>query len=103
MTEPGVAARHDLGRILDLAERSGVPATVVVNRFDLAPDLTARIEGECAARGVPLAGRIPYDPEIVRAIMDGRPPIRGREGPAARAMREIADAVLVNEEGRITA
>jgi MinD superfamily P-loop ATPase len=103
VTEPSLGGRHDLHRLLDLAGSMSVPAALVVNRHDLAPDLTARIEGECAARGVPALGRIPFDPEVVRAVVRGVSPVAGEDGPAARAIRRIAQEVIAPEEGRVRA
>lgn len=67
VTEPSCSALHDLARAADLAAHFGTPMIVCVNKWDLAPDLTDRIEAEMSARGVGLAGRIRYDPAVTAA------------------------------------
>ena len=88
VAEAGVSGVHDLDRVLDLATHFRVPAAVAVNRWDLSPENAERIESRCAARGVPFAGRIPFDRNVVDAIVAGIPPVLGADGPAARAIRQ---------------
>jgi len=92
VTEPSVSGVHDLARVLDLADRLSVPAAVVVNRWDVHPDGAVEIERMCRQRGIELLARIPYDPDVTRAQVAGVPVVDHGDGPAAHAMREIADA-----------
>jgi len=92
VTEPSVSGVHDLGRVLDLADRLSVPAAVIVNRWDVHPQGADDIETMCRSRGVELMTRIPYDPDVTRAQVAGVPVVEYRDGAAARAMRDIATA-----------
>lgn len=89
VAEPGVAGSHDLLRALDLAEQMGLPADVVINKWDLHPKDADDIISRCSKRGVDVVGRIPYDREVVNAIVAGCPPVTYSDGPASRAIREI--------------
>jgi len=67
VTEPSMSGLHDLERIADLAAHFGVPALVCINKFDLSPLLTDRIEAFCRDRELPLIGRIPFEPKVNQA------------------------------------
>ncbi len=67
VTEPTVSGEHDLERVLALARHFGVPAAVCVNKWDLNPAMTERIEKHAIESGARLAGRIRYDPGVTRA------------------------------------
>jgi len=71
VTEPSAAAAHDLGRILDLAGRFGLPAGVILNKADLHEAGAALVSSVASRHGAPLLGRIPFDPEVPRALARG--------------------------------
>ncbi|MCR4403641.1 MAG: ATP-binding protein [Firmicutes bacterium] len=95
VTEPTVAGSHDMARILELARHFGVNAMVCINKYDLDEGRTEDIERYCRREGIRLAGRIPFDEEVVNALARGAPAVMspagaGRtEGRASRAMREV--------------
>jgi len=70
VAEPTVSGRHDLGRVLQLAEHFRVPAMVCINKWDLNPRVTEEIEAEMHSKNVPLAGRIRYDNSVTRAQVE---------------------------------
>ena len=90
VTEPTPSGAHDLTRLLDLAHHFGIQATVVINKWDLAPELATQIETSCQERGVPVLGRIPFDKAIPRMLARGHLPL---EAPASaetqQAIRDI--------------
>ena len=75
VTEPTPSGLHDLERMLRLAQHFGVSASVSINKWDLAPTHTRIIEEACRAWGVPLAGRIPFDPNVPRLLAAGLLPL----------------------------
>ncbi|MCE5338508.1 MAG: ATP-binding protein [Methanomicrobiaceae archaeon] len=93
VTEPGVSALHDLERLVTVCRRFGVRIFVAINRFDLAEDICARIEGYCEKEGIGVAGRIPFDPAVVEAVRRGWPVTR-RDSPAAGALRALREHLL---------
>jgi len=72
VTEPTPSGRHDLARIVDLCVHFQVPAGVIVNKYDLSAARTGEIAADCAARGLPLLGRIPYDADVTAAMVAGQ-------------------------------
>jgi len=72
VTEPTVSGEHDLERVLSLVRHFGIAAAVCVNKWDINPEMTERIEN-CALRaGARVAGRIRYDPAVTQAQMQER-------------------------------
>ncbi len=88
VTEPTVSGAHDMERILGVAAHFGVPAAVLVNKADLNPVQTAAIERACTADGVPLVGRLPYDPAVTEAMVRGEP-ITTADGLVGTALQDV--------------
>jgi len=89
VTEPGVSGLHDLERLLDLAAHFRIPVAVCINKSDINPDFTARIESECARRDLPVVGTIPFDPAFTRAQLRGLSVVEDETSPAAAAVDGI--------------
>ena len=89
VAEPGLSGLHDLERVLDLARHFEVPTLVCLNKYDLSLGLTERIEADCAARGVAVVGRIPFEPCMVDAQIAGRSLIEF--APRCEAARAITE------------
>ena len=84
-----MASSHDLERILGTVGHFGVPALACINKADLNPTQTAAIEAYCAAKGIEVVGRLPYDTAVTEAMVQGQPVTAYRaEGAMAVALRE---------------
>ena len=90
VAEPTVAGIHDLARALQTAAHFQVPAAVCVNKADVYPEGTERIEAYCRAEGIEMLGRIPFDATVTEAMVRGEPVTAYRPGAAAsRAITAI--------------
>jgi MinD superfamily P-loop ATPase len=89
VTEPTVSGAHDLQRVLDLSRHFGIPAKVIINKADLNPDQCSTIEALADQAGAPCIGKIPFDPQVQEALMQGIPLVEFADGPAAREIRKI--------------
>lgn len=67
VTEPTVSGEHDLARVLQLARHFEVPTFVCVNKWDINPEMTERIEQAARKAGATVAGRIRYDRAVTVA------------------------------------
>jgi MinD superfamily P-loop ATPase len=72
VTEPTVSGEHDLLRVLTLARHFEIPTAVCVNKWDINPEMTERIEAKARATGVQVAGRIRYDPAVTTAQIQAK-------------------------------
>ncbi len=89
VTEPTPSGRHDLSRIVDLCAHFKVPVGVIVNKYDLSAAKTAEIEADCAAKGLFLLGRVPYDANVTGAMVAGKTILEYSGGPLAQQVKEI--------------
>lgn len=88
VAEPSVSGIHDMERIIRTAATFAVKTAVCINKYDVSPENTARIEDFCAQQGLPFVGRIPYDDAAVKAINAGRT-IAEIDCPSGRAVKEV--------------
>ncbi len=90
VTEPTVSGSHDMQRVVELAAYFKVPAMLCVNKFDLNPELSQKIEDYAAGKGLPCLGRVPFDPLITRAMVQGKTIFEyDGQSPAAEAIRGV--------------
>jgi len=99
VTEPTVAAIHDLERVLVVCRHFRVRTVVAINRCDLDEDNSRRIEEHCAASEAEVVARLPYDPAVVRAVVSGVTVVEHSTGEIARRIRRLWDRLsdLVRE------
>jgi MinD superfamily P-loop ATPase len=88
VSEPTVSGEHDLKRVLALCRHFGVSAAVCVNKWDLNPRMSERIEAIAVEGGAAALGRIPYDRAVTSAQLQGRAVVE-LGGPAAEAIRGV--------------
>lgn len=69
VTEPTPSGVHDLERVATLCDHFRIKVAVIVNKYDLNAHHTARIEALCREKGYTLAGRLPHDNEVTRAMV----------------------------------
>lgn len=89
VTEPTVSGEYDLERVLKLTKHFRVPAFVCVNKWDLNPEMTQRIEEKAMAAGSKIIGRIPYDPIFTKAMVNGRLVVHYAENVAAKSIFKV--------------
>ena len=98
--EPTPSGRHDLLRVLELADHFKIQAAVCMNKVDLAPEKSREILDEAKKRGAHIVGTIPYDTKAVESMMQGKTVIEFDDGPLADSFKNIwteTTKLLVNE------
>ncbi|BDV00147.1 cobyrinic acid a,c-diamide synthase [Thermodesulfomicrobium sp. WS] len=93
VTEPSPSGLHDLRRVAAVCARFRVPVAVVLNKWDLAPDMAAAVEALCAEQGWMLLGRLPHDTAVPWAMAQGMA-VTETDGPWARAVRAMWPVLL---------
>ena len=100
VTEPTVSGIHDLQRVAALAAHFNVPAMVSVNKHDLNPEMTRRIEAHARLNGLTTVGNIPFDPVFTRAMVNRQTLFEydadSNAGKAVRSIWEVVSANLMN-------
>ena len=55
---------------LKLSDHFKIPSMVCINKFDINLDNTDQIVSYCEKNGSQIAGRIPYEPKVVEALVN---------------------------------
>jgi len=71
VAEPSVSGISDMERIVRTAKTFHTRLAVCVNKYDVNIENTRKIEQFCSENSLPLAGRIPFDPDAVKAVNSG--------------------------------
>jgi MinD superfamily P-loop ATPase len=89
VTEPTLSGIHDMKRVVELAAHFQIPVFVCVNKFDLNPELTSQTESFCRERRLKLAGKIPYDTVVTKAMVQGKTVVEYSSGLVAKEIEKL--------------
>jgi MinD superfamily P-loop ATPase len=70
VTEPTNSGFHDMKRVFEITANFKVKSVVVINKYDLNETITNRIESWCNENNIPVVGKIPFDEQIVEAMIN---------------------------------
>ena len=88
VTEPTLSGEHDMARVLALLRHFSIPCAVCVNKWDLNPEMTERIEDRARTANASIAGRIRYDRAVTDSQMQQRTAVE-RRSPVAREIESV--------------
>ncbi|HWQ89534.1 MAG TPA: ATP-binding protein [Desulfitobacteriaceae bacterium] len=88
VAEPSLSGISDIERIIKTAEQFQVKMAVCINKYDTNVANTEKIEDFCHKFNLPDVGRIPFDPDAVKAINNGQS-IVDIDCASGRAARDI--------------
>lgn len=89
VTEPTLSGIHDFERIYDVANHFSIPTACVVNKFDINYEHTKEIEKWCRQRDIKVAGNVPFEEQIVEAVVHGIPPVEYSNNPATGEIKKV--------------
>ncbi len=101
VTEPTISAIHDLERIIGVAKHFGIPAVVCINKHDINPENTKKIEIYCRKNKLEIVGKLPYDTIVTEAMIQGKNVIEfsnGNFSDKVRVMWEKIENLLGGEK-----
>jgi MinD superfamily P-loop ATPase len=87
VTEPTMSGIHDLQRALQLLKHFNVKSLVTVNMYDINFDNTERILRFCEENSIEVVGRIPFNPKVTEAMVNGKNIVE--YAPESDAAKEI--------------
>ena len=70
--ESTISGFHDAGRLYELIQSFSIPTYALINKFDINPVSTAQIEEFLKEKSIPLIGKIPFDRNMVNAMVKGK-------------------------------
>ncbi len=86
VAEPTVSGLHDMQRVAELGAHFKVMCMVCVNKYDLNPDQTLKIEEYAKGKNMPVIGRIPFDPVFTESMILGKTIAEYKNGSKTAAM-----------------
>ena len=72
VTEPTLSGLHDADRVIQVAKHFSVPVKLVINKYDLNSAMTGKIEEYCLESDIKVVGKIGFDEQIVKAMVEGK-------------------------------
>lgn len=94
VTEPTVSGIHDLQRILGVTKHFGIKTVVCVNKFDINENKTSEIEDFCNKNGIPLIGKIPYDSNVTKAMIELKTVIEFSSPKTSEQIKKIWSKII---------
>lgn len=70
VTEPTLSGMHDLHRLIELAKGFKLKSYVLINKFDLNPDISNEIETLCQKEELEVLAKIPFNRDFVDAMVN---------------------------------
>jgi len=89
VTEPTLSGLHDMVRVIELASHFSVKTFVVINKYDLNTEMTEEIEKYCKMNGVAFAGKISYDPAVIKAMVDKKTVLESSNGKVTEQIKNV--------------
>lgn len=89
VTEPSMSGLHDMRRAIALVKGFKIPTTAVINKYDINLRVSSAIESWLDENGVALSGKIPYDPMVVKSMVQRKAVVEQDRCPANMAIRNI--------------
>lgn len=93
VTEPTLSGIHDMERIAQTARHFKIPTACCINKHDINPENSARIEDWCQKNSIPLAGKIPFDEDVTRSMVNLIPLPEYSNNAASREIKNIWEKI----------
>lgn len=94
ITEPTMSGQHDLERITSLTAHFGIPTRVCINKWDLNPTMTEKIEQWGESTGNPVIAKIRFDPSVTNAQVNHCPVVNYCDNGISEDIRLLWKNVL---------
>ena len=94
VTEPTLSGMHDADRVIQVAKHFGVPAKVVVNKYDLNIEMTSEIEKYCDKNKIQVLGKIEFDESVIKAMVQGKTIMEYGNGKMKDRMISLWDKIV---------
>ena len=89
VTEPTLSGLHDADRVIRVTKHFGVPAKVIINKYDLNIDMTEKIEKYCKDNDIELIGKVMFDESVVKAMVEAKTVIEYKDSSAKEEIINI--------------
>ena len=73
VTEPSLSGIHDMERVIQMAHHFKTLTACCINKYDLNLKNSGQIENWCEKNSIPLVGKIPFDEQVTKSMVQGIP------------------------------
>ncbi|GAB1410174.1 ATP-binding protein [Desulfovibrionales bacterium] len=94
VTEPTPSGVHDLERVTGLCDHFRTKVAVIVNKYDLNPEHTARINALCGQKGYALIAHLPHDEQVTQAMVRRQAVTEGPDSELTWRVRQAWHALI---------
>jgi len=70
VTEPTISGLNDMKRTIELVKGFRAKAMIMINKYDLNEIITKQIENHCNSLDIPVVGKLPFDQEVTKAMLN---------------------------------
>lgn len=67
--EPTVSGLHDVKRLVELVKSFRIPMVAIINKYDINPEFSLKVEEYLDQNNIRVAGRISFDPQVVQSMV----------------------------------
>lgn len=89
VTEPTLSGLHDALRVIEVAGHFHIPTKVIINKYDLNPQISQRLADACGRKGADVIGKIRFDKSIVHAMVQRKTVIEAADGIIQKEVTDI--------------
>jgi MinD superfamily P-loop ATPase len=89
VTEPTLSGMHDLERVADLTKHFNIKTLVCINKWDINPEISHKIEDMSKHRNLNMAGKIRYDQSVTKAQIQKQAIVEYTENGIANDINEV--------------
>lgn len=89
VTEPTISGLHDASRVVSVAKHFQVPVAMIINKYDLNEEFSKKIENYCNRNNIPLIGKIGFEKDVVKALVEAKTIIEYSRGPITENIKNI--------------
>jgi MinD superfamily P-loop ATPase len=94
VTEPTLSGLHDARRVISVARHFGISAKLVINKYNLNEEMSKKIEEYCVQDKIPLIGKIGFDKNIVKAMVEAKTVIEYADSTSKQEIIAIWERLL---------
>jgi len=101
VTEPSLSGIHDMERVIQMAHHFKTQTACCINKYDLNLQNSAQIESWCEKNSIPLVGKIPFDEEVTKSMVQGIPLTEYTNNSVSKEIKKMwqkLDKLIAREE-----
>jgi len=89
VTEPTISGIHDMERVVQMAQHFKTQAACCINKYDINLQNTAQIESWCKKYSIPLLGKIPFDDDVTKSMVQRIPLTEYKNNSASKEIKQM--------------